>query len=254
MRPASTPRSTAIPSLTNAEVISAWAASADRVGDFDDEGDAARRWLLNPTIFTLLGDPSGMHILDAGCGQGYLSRLLAQRGAHVLGIEPAVPWYAAARAREEANPQGIRYLQADLSTLATIHPQLLGTFDVVIANMVLMDIPDYQAAIHSCAAALASGGIFICTLLHPCFEESGSAWPQKQCIETREYLHHYTRAQGIGYLFHRPLSAYINSLLDAGFRLRQMVEPQLSAAGAGVLRNDRDCHVPSFVALRLVKA
>lgn len=204
-------------------------------------------------IFTLLADPSGMHMLDAGCGQGYLSRLLARRGAQVLGIEPAAPWYAAARAREEADPRGISYLQADLSTFAMTHPQLLGTFDVVIANMVLMDIPDYQAAIRSCAATLASGRIFICTLLHPCFEGGGCAWPQKRSIETREYLHHYTRAQGIGYLFHRPLSAYINALLDAGFTLRQLVEPQLSAAGARVLCNDSDCHVPSFVALRLAK-
>ncbi|MEO7001985.1 MAG: class I SAM-dependent methyltransferase [Ktedonobacterales bacterium] len=239
--------------FTNADAIRAWANAAERVDDFDEEGDGARRWLLNPTIFALLGDPAGKRILDAGCGQGYLSRLLARGGALVTGVEPATPWYAAAVAREEADPRGITYLQADLSTLATTHPHLLGAFDAVIANMVLMDISDDEAAIHSCAEALVPGGAFICTLLHPCFEESGAAWLRKRSIETREYLHPYTRAQGIGYLFHRPLSATINTLLAAGFTLRRMVEPQLSDEGARALGNDRDCHVPSFVALCLTK-
>lgn len=253
MRPDSTQPPTAASPLTNADAIRAWAAHGDRVGDFDDEGDGAHRWLLNPTIFALLGEASGKRILDAGCGQGYLSRLLARRGAPVTGVEPAAPWYAAALAREEADPLGISYLQADLSTLAATHPQLLGAFDVVIANMVLMDIPDYEAAIHSCAAALVPGGVFICTLLHPCFEESGAAWLQKQSIETREYLHPYVRAQTIGYLFHRPLSAYVNALLDAGLSLQRMVEPHLSEEDVRALGNDRDCHVPSFIALRFAK-
>ena len=247
------PTSRATSPLTNADAIRAWAASADRVGDFDDEGDSARRWLLNPTIFALLGEPKCRRILDAGCGQGYLSRLLARHEAQVTGLEPAMPWYAAAVAQEETCPLGIVYVQADLSTLPSTQPQLVGTFDVVIANMVLMDIPDYEAAIRSCAAVLVPGGIFICTLLHPCFEESGVAWLRKRSIETRDYLHPTTREQGIGYLFHRPLSSYINTLLNAGFTLRRMIEPQLSEEGARVLGNDRDCHVPSFVALLLVK-
>jgi 2-polyprenyl-3-methyl-5-hydroxy-6-metoxy-1,4-benzoquinol methylase len=239
--------------LTNADAIRAWEAGADRVGDFDDEGDAARRWLLNPTIFTLLGEPTGRSILDVGCGQGYLCRLLAHRGARVTGLEPATPWYAAAVGAEDANPQGIVYVQADLSTLSVTHPQLLGAFDTVIANMVLIDIPDYEAAIRSCAAALLPGGVFICTLLHPCFEESSIAWLEKRSVETRDYLHPTTREQRIGYLFHRPLSHYINTLLDAGFTLRRMIEPQLSEEGARIVENNRDCYVPSYIALYLVR-
>jgi 2-polyprenyl-3-methyl-5-hydroxy-6-metoxy-1,4-benzoquinol methylase len=253
MRPDSTPPRTAASSLRNANIIREWAAHGDRVGEFGDEGDGAHRWLLNPALFELLGKTSDKRILDAGCRQGYLSRLLARRGAQVTGVEPAAPWYATALAREASHPLGISYLQADLSILAATHPQLVGVFDVVIANMVLMDIPDYEAAIRSCVAALVPGGVFICTLLHPCFEESGAAWLQKQSIETREYLHPYVRAQTIGYLFHRPLSAYVNTLLDAGLSLQRMIEPHLSEEGVRALGNDRDCHVPSFIALRLAK-
>ncbi|HEV8192020.1 MAG TPA: methyltransferase domain-containing protein [Ktedonobacterales bacterium] len=261
------PASSSSPSfaITNDDVIRAYAAHGDRVGDFDEEGDGAHRWLLNPTLFALIGEPKGKRVLDAGCGQGYLCRLLARRGAQVTGIEPAAPWYAAAVAHEAASPQGIPYLQADLSTLLTTHPELFGAFDVVIANMVLMDIPDYEAAIRSCAAVLVPGGVLVCTLLHPCFDaEPGAAWRHKQAIETREYLHPYTRAyadlystasqEAFGYLFHRPLSAYVNTLLAAGLALQRMVEPHLSSdEGVRALGNDRDCHVPSFIALCLAK-
>src|SRR5215469_10585811 len=91
--------------LTNDANIQAYAAHGDRVGDFDEEGDGAHRWLLNPTLFALIGEPSGKRVLDAGCGQRYLCRLLARRGAQVTGIEPAAPWYAAAVAHEAASPQ-----------------------------------------------------------------------------------------------------------------------------------------------------
>lgn len=106
-----------MPELTNSDAINAWAnMPRELVEQFGDEGDATRRYLLNPAIFQLLGDVTGKRILDAGCGQGYLSRKLAQRGAIVTGVEPARPWYACATQREQAEPLGITYLQADLDS------------------------------------------------------------------------------------------------------------------------------------------
>ena len=86
---------------TNAEAIATWARMPEqKLAELDPEGDAGRRVLLNPHIFRVLGGVTGAAVLDAGCGQGYLSRLLAGRGAKVTGIEPAqAPYqYAATRA------------------------------------------------------------------------------------------------------------------------------------------------------------
>lgn len=75
---------------TNDDIIAAWSAAANAHADgFGEEGDEPRRLLLNPAIFAMLGKVRGQRILDAGCGQGYLARLLAQRGARVVGVEPA---------------------------------------------------------------------------------------------------------------------------------------------------------------------
>ncbi|NJO83475.1 MAG: methyltransferase domain-containing protein [Blastochloris sp.] len=76
--------------LSNVHNIQAWSNfSREMIEAVGDEGDAARRYILNPVLFALTGDVAGRSLLDAGCGAGYLCRLFAQRGAHVTGIEPA---------------------------------------------------------------------------------------------------------------------------------------------------------------------
>ncbi len=230
--------------MTNDEAVAAWsAAAAAHANDFDDEGDFVRRHLLNPAIFELLGGVAGKRILDAGCGQGYLSRLLAKRGAQVTGVELARGWYDQAVAREASEPLGITYIQADLSTFADDS----GGFDAVVANMVLMDIPNYAAAMRACITALRPGGRFIFSLLHPCFEESGSAWAGQGYVATREYFGEFARPQTFGVFFHRPLSAYITLLLAEGCALRAMREPQLDAQTAREHGAERYAHVPGYI-------
>jgi SAM-dependent methyltransferase len=78
-------------------------ADYDAIGP---EGDFGRRALLNPAIFRLLGDVRGQTILDAGCGNGYLSRLLADRGGTVVGVESADVPYRYATTQERSPPPG----------------------------------------------------------------------------------------------------------------------------------------------------
>lgn len=233
--------------ITNQQAIEFWSHAPQKlVAQFGDEGDFARQQLLNPALFTLLGEVAGKRVLDAGCGQGYLCRMLARRGAIVTGVEPAHLWYTYAVEREQREPFGITYWQEDLSSLR----QIENSFDCVVANMVFMDIPDYQTAMHNCIAALKSGGDFIFSLLHPCFEESASEWVKKGHVEVREYLHEYAAPQSYGYFFHRPLSAYINFLIEEGCTLGKIIEPRLDEA---VARQhplyERSLHVPHFVVI-----
>src|SRR5581483_432363 len=149
--------------INNADAIQAWSGIPQQlVENFGEEGDFIRQHLLNSTLFSLLGDVTGKMVLDAGCGQGYLSRLLARKGALVTGIEPGAQGYTYALQKEQREPRGITYLQEDLS----VWTPLLNTFDFAIANMVLMDIPDYMSALHNCIAALKNNGKLIFSLLH----------------------------------------------------------------------------------------
>jgi 2-polyprenyl-3-methyl-5-hydroxy-6-metoxy-1,4-benzoquinol methylase len=52
-----------------------------------DEGDANRRLNSDPVLWKFAGDVSGLKVLDAGCGTGYLSKKLRDRGALVTGVD-----------------------------------------------------------------------------------------------------------------------------------------------------------------------
>lgn len=232
--------------ISNKDVIQAWSnVPVELVESFGDEGDMIRKYLLNAALFGLLGDVNNKLILDAGCGQGYLSRLLARKGALVTGIEPAGVWYTYALHREQAEPLGIRYLQADLSLWEPEEE----TFDYVVANMVFMDIPDYFAALQNCVMALKRGGGLIFSLLHPCFEESGSTWEGKGFVEVEEYFSERVVAQRYGHFFHRTLGKYLNSVIQAGCSIQQIVEPRMDEAVAIRYRAERYTHVPGYLVI-----
>jgi len=56
-------------------------------GTIVGENDLNRCDLLDPVILQILEDVKGKTILDAGCGDGYLSRKLARLGASVTGVD-----------------------------------------------------------------------------------------------------------------------------------------------------------------------
>ncbi len=229
------------------ELLRRWSARfRARAAEFGPEGDFGREHLLNPALFTLLGEVRGLRILDAGCGQGYLARLLAERGARVTGMETAEHGYAFALEEERLAPLGVEYLQVDLTRPFGFE----GAFDAVVANMVFMDIPDYEAAMRHCVAALRPGGRFVFSLLHPCFEEPSSAWPGQHYVAVREYLEPHPFEQDYASGFHRPLSHYLNSVIGVGCQIEHLVEPRLTpelAAGNPVY--ERNVHVPSYIVI-----
>jgi SAM-dependent methyltransferase len=187
----------------------------------------------------------GKRILDAGCGHGYLSRILAGRGAQLTGVEPAQPLYDYAVEREAGQRLGIRYVQADLCRL----PDLGAPFDAVVANMVFLDIPDWAGAMRACVGALAEGGLLVFSITHPCFEQLGSSWREYGEYRTREYFAEYEIAERYASNFHRPLSAYLNQLARLGCHLREVAEPALdpeaaAAAGPGA---EACVHLPNFL-------
>lgn len=236
--------------LINAQIIEQWSALPPESGEqFGDEGDFARQALLNPTIFALLDDIAGQSILDAGCGNGYLSRLMSKKGAKVTGLEPATPLIQYALERERQKPLGIVYVQADLSCWETEQ-----RFDAIVANMVLMDIPDYEAALDRCFAHLRENGRFIFSITHPCFEASDSEFRANGYIAVKEYFQPYVIQQGISYRVHRPLSHYFQALLERGGRIEAVVEPQLTPEQAQFPpEKERALHIPSFIVIKVSK-
>jgi 2-polyprenyl-3-methyl-5-hydroxy-6-metoxy-1,4-benzoquinol methylase len=223
--------------------------SDEEMAAWDPEGDRGRQVLLNPTIFRMLGDIRGQEVLDAGCGQGYLSRLLADRGATVVGVDPTQRLIDYARDREAERNQGVRYYEGDLSRL----DEISGPFDAVVANMVLLNIADWQSAMTNCVSVLRPGGRFIYSLLHPCWApEAMTSWAARGCVEMREYLREYTVTGAHGVNFHRPLGAYLNETIRLGCPIVEVAEPGATTSDSPA-EEEILAHIPNYVVVAAMR-
>lgn len=235
---------------TNEAAIRQWNTSTMReaLEATAADGDFAKRHLANPTLLRLLGEVRGRRVLDAGCGNGYFSRMLAERGAQVIGVEPTEAMVAFAREQETTLGQGITYVQADLARL----PDLGGTFDAVVCSMVLMAIPDWRPAMRACVEALRPGGVFVFALVHPAFEQLLDTWRRHGDYRAQRYLEEYEVPGPAASDFHRPLSTYLNELAGLGCRLREIDEPGLdpqvaAAAQTAIPGIDSYVRLPNFL-------
>lgn len=96
-------------------------------------------------------------VLDIGCGLGGTSRLLADQGLRVTGLEPCSE--ALAYAEKRGLALGVRsrprYLVGDFEVLA---PSCRGAFDGAIAIEILQHFPDLGRFFAACRSVLRPGG------------------------------------------------------------------------------------------------
>jgi ubiquinone/menaquinone biosynthesis C-methylase UbiE len=185
---------------------------------------------------------SGKLVLDAGCGEGYNSRLLAALGAQIIGADISPQMIALALEEERRHPQGIRF---EVASFTELRPFADESFDTVVSIMALMDSPDYPSAVRAVHRVLRPGGAFAFSVLHPCFMTRGLVWLYdedgvkralgvSQYFDATPYLdewHFKNAPQGDDFIsprFPRTLSEYLNPLADAGFVLAGIKEPRPS--------------------------
>ena len=186
----------------------------------------------------ILGDRlEAASVCDIGCGEGYLSRFLAQFGSReVIGID--VSSILLETAVQRSNAANLSYRVDDAQRLRTFSDK---SIDIAVSQLVVTDIPDHRAMFSSVHRVLKTGGRFIFSLPHPCFEApfhlpdtppvlSDENGTPIACV-VRRYI-----SEGLWYLggdgvrgqmgaYHRKLSTYVNDLLAAGFRLEGLHEP-----------------------------
>lgn len=97
----------------------------------------------------------GKRVLDAGCGTGYGSELLASQGAaEVVGVDVDAD---AIEAASRSDSRRATFAAADLRDL----PADLGEFDVVVCFEVIEHIAEPEVALDRLAAVLRRGGILV---------------------------------------------------------------------------------------------
>jgi ubiquinone/menaquinone biosynthesis C-methylase UbiE len=212
--------------------------------------------IVLPTLLDLVGDVDGCDVCDIACGQGFVSRALAQRGARVTGVDIAPRLLDLARRYEEKDRSPIRYVEDDAQTL---HSLPGGTFDLATCGMALMNIPDISAAFQAARRILEPDGRYVFIITHPCFQTPHARWVDgddgRQVRQVSDYFDEgYWTASRLDDVrsrqgeHHRTLGTYLNGLADAGFALERIVEPR--ASGRSAERYPGRAHVPAFLAAR----
>ncbi|SDC66108.1 class I SAM-dependent methyltransferase [Shouchella lonarensis] len=202
--------------------------------DQTEQGDLSRRWLLNPAILSLIGDIKGKRVLDAGCGEGYLSRMLDNRGAKVTAVDYSTSMLDIAKKRT-TKVDAITFQQGNCEDLSFLQSK---SFDCIVSNMVIQDLANYEQAFQEMHRLLVAGGTFVFSILHPCFVTPEYGWERGEDGEPShwkvdKYFYEGAYEQDFGdkenmLFFHRTLTSYVNTLTKTGFVLEELVEPQPS--------------------------
>lgn len=133
--------------------------------------DPLKRFVQYPwAIEQLENRVQGSHILDVGCGEGALSRMLARMGARISGYDISGAQIESARSIEAADPLGIVYIHADQFTILGKTPMATSDFAVAVAVLhYASDRKELAAFFSSTLQLLHPGGQFAALVCNPDF-------------------------------------------------------------------------------------
>jgi hypothetical protein len=99
---------------------------------------------------------AGLRVLDAGCGEGYGTALLAEVAAEVVGVDRAEATTVAARRHARPN---LAFREIDLAALDALGAR----FDLVVSFQVIEHLPDPTGFLAALARRTAAGGTIVVT-------------------------------------------------------------------------------------------
>lgn len=217
---------------------------------------AAGEW---PVLQKMLPPLAGKRVLDLGCGFGWHCRYAREQGATtVLGVDISEKMLA--RAREMTDNPAINYRRAALEDL-DLTPQ---SFDVVISSLALHYVERVDVVFRHIFDWLTPGGVAVLSVEHPVYTARAEQdwhyapdgtrlfWPldtyQDEGIRrTRWFTDNVVK-------YHRTVSTWLNTLIDAGFTIAHVAEPPPTAEAMAADPAMRDeTRRPMFLLIRAEK-
>lgn len=180
---------------------------------------------------SLVPDLVDKKVLDLGCGFGWHSRYFYDQGAkQVIGIDLSEKMIQTAR--EMTNQEGVEFKLGAIEDMAFE----AGSFDMIFSSLALHYVNSYQDVVNNVKQLLAEEGEFLFSVEHPIFtarakqdwmyDSKGNIdhWPidhyQEESIRQTSFLTDHVVK------YHRTLTTYLNTLLEAGFSIERVEEPK----------------------------
>jgi SAM-dependent methyltransferase len=192
--------------------------------------NAAGEW---PAFRSLLPDLTGKRVLDLGCGFGWHCRYAREQKARsVVGVDLSESMLA--RARQMSDDPAIEYRRAAIED-ASFAP---ADFDVVISSLALHYVERFDLVCRNVCRWLAPGGAFVLSVEHPIFTATEAQdWHYGANGERLHWPIDKYQQEGIRHTrwmaenvikYHRTVATYLNTLVEAGFRIVKVLEPEPS--------------------------
>ncbi|WP_407566334.1 class I SAM-dependent methyltransferase [Streptomyces sp. 184] len=181
-----------------------WSESYDGPNSAFDIDEPLVREILGPL-------PAGV-ALDAACGTGRMTALLAEHGHRTIGVDSSPDMLARARKRVPAG----EFRPGALDRL----PVADDAVDVVVCSLALTHVPDLGPALAEFARVLRPGGHLVTSDLHPERVALGSVPAVRLADGSPARVETYRHTVG----------DYVRAALAAGFEVLRCEEPGMPAA------------------------
>lgn len=222
-----------------------------------ESGDYFHKTQIDPALYEIIGNPRGKTIYDIGCGNGYMARYFAQKGATVFASDASHPLIDIAR-NKSANLD-ITYTVRDATDFTGVKK---SQFDAVVMNMVIHYIKDLNALCKGIASVVKPNGIFAYSTNHffrpmyPLSEWVTGTVGKKETLFTKTtgYLKQEKRIVVSGWdnkttmtLYNHPLNELVNTMASYGLYTHRIIEPESKGfANDFSTKLQKSHHIPTF--------
>jgi ubiquinone/menaquinone biosynthesis C-methylase UbiE len=185
-----------------------------------------------PYVLELISDVQGKKVLDVGCGTGFYSLWLSEKGAKVLGIDSSQEMIKIAKEKASKKMLGAKFLMRDVAEMRIED----AMFDVVLSTLVLMDVKELDKVISEIVRVTRNGGDIVISIQHPIL--TAGDWERESGQKPFRKLDNYFMERELEVVwenerkeqvpfkyYHRPLQAYIQPFLERGCILTNLIEP-----------------------------
>ncbi len=146
------------------EIIKSWAINAGEWSRIVEQEGIASRKLTNPAIVQIIKDYEPLHILDLGCGEGWLTRALSHGKNKVCGVDATEALLETARKK---GPQKYFKLTYEEIIAGVSIPE--APFDAVVFNFCLYQKDEVPQLLIALQRVLTNPGLIFIQTLHPSF-------------------------------------------------------------------------------------
>jgi ubiquinone/menaquinone biosynthesis C-methylase UbiE len=189
----------------------------DKYGEIfarQQEKDMNRHW-LSEVIQAMMGEVKGKKILDTGCGAGFDSKIMAKKGAEVVGVDISPKMIKLAK--KKCKGLDIRFYIKDM-----VNTGFRGeSFDLVTSIITIGWNRSLKKVLKEYYRLLKKGGQLILADVHPI---------RKMVVYTGNYFEtgkHWEVSNGwerFGY--YRKIEDILNTAIEVGFTLKEIREPK----------------------------